>query len=310
MNPSEINFGIKELEAIEKYAHDRIEQLKKAIEEHSKANFEASRTEELSKLPWKDFANGNGAWIKASDAPEWLLYILRGSNQYDLEGCTYKLSGSEKQFVNRYHKKVSPDKVSITLGVETQEKTAKEAAAKNSEMMNAIINKLKALGLSTDEISTSYYNIYPVYEYPPVIYEKDIPRPQSPVLVGYRVTNTITITTSASEDVGSIIDAAVDAGANQVQGVSFFVSEEVQGQMNKQLIEQAVLDARAKAQSALSPLNMQIVGVKNINLNDVYFPVYSYDKVALEGGAAPTPILPSQQQVSASVSVTFIIGSK
>jgi hypothetical protein len=207
-------------------------------------------------------------------------------------------------------KKVSPDKVSITLGVETQETTAKEAAAKNAEMMNAIISKLKALGLSTDEISTSYYNIYPVYEYPPVIYEKDIPRPQSPVLVGYRVTNTITITTSANEDVGAIIDGAVDAGANQVQGVSFFVSEEVQGQMNKQLIEQAVLDARAKAQSALSPLNMQIVGVKNINLNDVYFPVYSYDKVALESAGAPTPILPSQQQVSASVSVTFIIGSE
>ena len=207
-------------------------------------------------------------------------------------------------------KKVSPDKVSVTLGVETQEKTAKEAAANNAEMMNAIINKLKALGLSTDEISTSYYNIYPIYEYPPVIYEKDIPRPQSPVLVGYRATNTIIITTSASEDVGAIIDAAVDAGANQVQGVSYFVSEEVQGQMNKQLIEQAVLDAKAKAESALSPLNMQIVGVKNINLNDVYFPVYSYDKVAFEGGAAPTPILPSQQQVSASVSVTFIIGSK
>jgi len=207
-------------------------------------------------------------------------------------------------------KKVSPDKVSITLGVETQELTAKEAAAKNAEMMNAIINKLKALGLSTDEIGTSYYNIYPVYEYPPVIYEKDIPRPQSPILVGYRVTNTIIITTSASEDVGAIIDGAVDAGANQVQGVTFFVSEEVQGQMNKQLIEQAVLDAKAKAESALSPLSMQIVGVKNINLNEVYFPVYQYDKVAFEGAAAPTPILPSQQQVSASVSVTFIIGSE
>jgi len=236
------------------------------------------------------------------------------SEEQKFSGVVFDNQGNDSYFTlyatGTAIKKVSPDKVSITLGVETQEKTAKEAAAKNAEMMNAIINKLKALGLSTDEISTSYYNIYPVYEYPPVIYEKDIPRPQSPVLVGYRVTNTIIITTSASEDVGSIIDAAVDAGANQVQGVSFFVSEEVQGQMNKQLIEQAVLDARAKAQSALSPLNMQIVGVKNINLNDVYFPVYSYDKVALEGAGAPTPILPSQQQVSASVSVTFIIGSK
>ena len=209
-------------------------------------------------------------------------------------------------------KKISPDKVSITLGVETQEKTAKEAAAKNAELMNAVINGLKELGLTTNEISTSYYNIYPVYEYPPVIYEKNIvpPRPESPILVGYRVTNTITITTPANTDVGSMIDAAIDAGANQVQGVNYFVSEDVQRQMNKQLIEQAVLDAKAKAENALSPLNMQIVGVKSINLNGVYFPVYSYDKVAFEGGAAPTPILPSQQQVSASVSVTFIIGSK
>ena len=236
------------------------------------------------------------------------------SEEQRFSGVAFDTEGNDSLFTlhatGTAIKKVSPNKVSITLGVETQELTAKDAAAKNAEMMNAIINKLKALGLSTDEISTSYFNIYPVYEYPPVIYEKDIPRPQSPVLVGYRVTNTITITTDAGEDVGAIIDGAVDAGANQVQGVSFFVSEEVQGQMNKQLIEQAVLDAKAKAESALSPLNMQIVGVKNINLNDVYFPVYSYDKVALEGGAAPTPILPSQQQVSASVSVTFIIGSK
>jgi uncharacterized protein YggE len=208
-------------------------------------------------------------------------------------------------------KKINPDKVSVTLGVETQEKTAKEAAAKNAELMNAIINNLKALGLTTNEISTSYYTIYPVYEYPPVIYEKDIvPRSESPILIGYRVTNTITITTSASADAGSIIDAATDAGANQVQGVNYFVSEDVQRQMNRQLIEQAVLDAKAKAENALSPLNMQIVGVKSINLNDVYFPVYSYDRVALESAAAPTPILPSQQQVSASVSVTFLIGLK
>lgn len=211
-------------------------------------------------------------------------------------------------------KKISPDKVSVTLGVETQEKTAKEAAAKNAEVMNAVISGLKALGLKTDEISTSYYNIYPVYEYPPIIYEKDIvpPRPESPILVGYRVTNTITIITSANADVGSVIDAAIGAGANQVQGVSYFVSEEVQRQMNRQLVEQAVLDAKARAENALSPLNMQIVGVKSINLNDVYFPVYSYDRAtfAVAEAAAPTPILPSQQQVSASVSVTFIIGSK
>lgn len=210
-------------------------------------------------------------------------------------------------------KKISPDKVSVTLGVETQEKTAQEAAKKNAETMNAIINGLKGLGLDTSQISTSYYNIYPVYEYKPIPEERVLPPyPQNQVLVGYRVTNTITVTASASANIGEIIDAAISAGANQVQGVSYFVSEEVQSQMNNDLIEQAVLNARMKAEKALAPLNMQIVGVKNLNLNDVYYPIYKSEvEVAFAvREAAPTPILPSEQQVSASVSVTFMIGSK
>lgn len=209
-------------------------------------------------------------------------------------------------------KKISPDKVSVTLGVETQEKTAQEAAAKNAEIMSQVINGLKAIGVNEKQISTSYYNINPVYEYRKMpVYEEEIvpPHPQNQVLVGYRVTNTITITVSADQNIGEIIDIAVNAGANQVQHVSYFVSEETQRQMNDELIGQAVLNAKSKAEKALVPLNMQIVGVKNLNLNDVYYPIYKYDRAVLESAAsAPTPILPSEQQVSVSISVTFIIG--
>lgn len=213
-------------------------------------------------------------------------------------------------------KKITPDKISITFGVETQEKTAQEAAKKNAEIMNAIINGLKELGVNANQISTSYYNIYPVYEHRKVeacimIYPPP-PECGEQILLGYRVTNTITVIVSASADAGEIIDTAVNAGANQVQGVSYYVSEEVQRQMNDEMIGEAVLNAKMKAEKALAPLSMQIVGVKNLNLNDVYYPIYRYDTVAFEaaGSAAPTPILPSEQQVSVSVSVTFIIGSK
>lgn len=207
-------------------------------------------------------------------------------------------------------KKISPDKVSVILGVQTQEKTAQEAARKNADIMNAVINGLKDIGISTSQISTSYYNIYPVYEYRPVIDQRDIPPyPQNQVLIGYRVTNTISVTASADANVGNIIDTAINAGANEVQGVSYFVSEEVQKQMNSEMIGDAVLNAKMKAERALAPLNMKIVGVKSLNLNDVFYPVYRFDKFAVaEGAAPPTPILPSEQQVSASVSVTFIIG--
>jgi uncharacterized protein YggE len=136
------------------------------------------------------------------------------------------------------------------------------------------------------------------------------PYPGRQILVGYRASNTITVTAAASQDVGSIIDAATEAGANQVQGVSYFVSEELQQQMNNELIGQAVLNAKMKAEKALAPLNMQIVGVKNLNLNEVFYPIYRYDMSVAAAEGAPTPIFPTEQQVSASVSVTFLIGSK
>lgn len=209
-------------------------------------------------------------------------------------------------------KKVSPDKVSVTVGVETQEAVAKDAAAKNSEIMNAVIAGLQELGLDTKQIGTSYYNIYPVYEYPPIVMDEIVPPYQNPVLVGYRVTNTITVTVPASEDVGRIIDMATGAGANEVQGVNYFVSDEVQQKISDELIEMAVLNAKAKAEKALTPLGMQIAGVQSINLSDVYYPFYDYKGgfYAAEAAAAPTPILPSEQQVSASVSVTFLIGPR
>ncbi|NMJ86452.1 MAG: DUF541 domain-containing protein [Thaumarchaeota archaeon] len=202
-------------------------------------------------------------------------------------------------------KKISPDKVSVTLGVETQKKTAQEAAKNNSEIMNVVINGLKELGLSTNQISTSYYNIHPVYEY----YKDRLQPVKNQVLVGYRTTNTITVTISTSENIGEVVDTAINAGAIRASGINYFISEEVQSQVNNELIEQAVLDATMKAEKALAPLNMQIVGVKDINLHDVFHPVFGYDKAVLaERTSAPTPILPSEQQTSVSVSVIFMIG--
>lgn len=264
-----------------------------------------------------------GFWINTPNTPNTaVIPTANGNTSSDFvakqtAGTSTLITNSEQNdafqlFVTgTASKKITPDKVSVTLGVETQEKTAQEAAKKNAEIMNAIINGLKGLGLDTSQISTSYYNIYPIYEYKPIPEERVLPPyPQNQVLVGYRVANTITITASASTNIGEIIDTAINAGANQVQGVSYFVSEEVQSQMNTDLIEQAVLNARMKAEKALAPLNMQIVGVKNLNLNDVYYPIYKSEAAFAVTQAAPTPILPSEQQVSASVSVTFMIGSK
>lgn len=206
--------------------------------------------------------------------------------------------------------KVDPDKVTVTIGVETQGLTAEEAATKNAELMEKVIAALKELGISDDQISTSWYNLFPIYDYrsPPCIEIYPQPPDCAPKneITGYRASNSLSVTLDADDDVGKVIDGAVKAGANNVNGVYFFVSEERQQQIRDGLIKEAIDNARSRADKAAEAVNMSITGVKSINLNDVYFPVF-YKDFAAESTGASTPILPGQQQVTMTVQVTFLM---
>lgn len=206
--------------------------------------------------------------------------------------------------------KVDPDKVSVTIGVETKGLTAAEAASKNAELIDKVIAALKELGITDDQISTNWYSVYPVYDYksPPCIEIYPQPPECAPrsEISGYTASNSLSVTINADEDVGKVIDAAVAAGANNVSGAYFFVSEERQQEIRDGLIKDAIANARSRADKAADAVGMNITGVKSINLNDVYFPVF-YKDVAQEAGGASTPILPGQQQVSMNVQVTYFM---
>jgi uncharacterized protein len=204
--------------------------------------------------------------------------------------------------------KVNPDKVSITIGVDTQNKTAEVAAQENAKIMEQVIAALKELGITDDQISTNWYNVSPVYEYrsPPCIEIYPQPpecQPKNEV-TGYRASNSVTVTLDADANVGEVIDSAVAAGANNVNGAYFFVSDEKQQEIRDSLIEKAIDNARSRADKAASAVDMDITGVKSINLNDVYFPVF-YKDFAQEASGATTPIMPGQQQISMTVQVTY-----
>jgi Uncharacterized conserved protein len=127
---------------------------------------------------------------------------------------------------------------------------------------------------------------------------------QKSEITGYTASNSLSVTLDADEDVGKVIDAAVAAGANNVSGAYFFVSEERQQAIRDSLIEKAISNARSRADKAADAVDMNITGVKSINLNDVYFPVF-FKEVAQDAGGASTQILPGQQQVTMTVQVTF-----
>jgi uncharacterized protein YggE len=202
-----------------------------------------------------------------------------------------------------------PDLLVVQFGVEIQNKTAKQALDANSLSMNQIIDAIKSVGIAEDEISTASFNIYPVYEG----YEEPLTKRWSQELVGYRVSNTVTVETSKLTSAADIIDGAVAAGANRVDSVYFKLSPELQMQIQDELIGKAIQNAQKKAENALIPLNHKIIGVKTISLSDFAIPqpmpTYSMSYDTMARGSAPTPIFSSDQDVTTTANVVFIIGS-
>lgn len=205
---------------------------------------------------------------------------------------------------------VSPDLVIIQLGVDTQAKTAQEAMSANAQAMNATITAIQNLGIASNETGTNGFTIDPVYNqtgpYPPYNEYKN-------ELIGYKVSNTLLIKTTKMSLAGNILDVAVGAGANRVDSVSFSLSPAKQQSVQNGLIAQAVLDAQSKAEKALAPLGQKIIGVKMVNLSGFNMPspepVY---RMAEMSAAAPmvaqTPILTSNQDITTTVDVIFLIG--
>lgn len=206
---------------------------------------------------------------------------------------------------------VEPDKVSVTIGVETEGETASEAAAANADLMEKVLAALRELGVKDEEMATSSYNVFPIYnttapEFCIMIYPTPPECLPKNEIVGYKATNSVTVTVDADFDAGSVIDAAVEAGATNVNGAYFFVSQEKQQEVRDSLIGDAIANARSRADKAAEAVDMQVTGVKSISLNDVYFPVF-YRELAADG-AGSTPILPGQQQITMTVQVVFNMG--
>jgi uncharacterized protein YggE len=103
--------------------------------------------------------------------------------------------------------RVSPDRATIQISVQTRGSTAAAAAAENAQKQQAVLSALRALGLGNDQLSTINYNVYPEQRYV---------EGKEPVIVGYTVTNTILVDVRKLTQVGPVIDAALSRGANMI----------------------------------------------------------------------------------------------
>jgi uncharacterized protein YggE len=196
--------------------------------------------------------------------------------------------------------KAIPDRAVVTFAVETRDSTAAAALAKNSETMNSVLAALEKAGVQKNETNTAYFNIYPIYNY------TQSGNVQS--LQGYTVTNSLTVSSVKTGNVSSWIDAAVQAGANRVDNVQFVFSNEQLAKIQSALIENAIDNARAKADTIAAKLGVHITGVQSIISSDSGYNPGPFYATQAQLGSPGTPIVVGGQQVSASVSIVYIIG--
>src|SRR5918998_5160247 len=227
---------------------------------------------------------------------------------------------------------VRPDRLSVSVGVETNGTTAQEAVSQNANLTSQVIAALTGLGITEDRIETSSYSVSPIYEYiqPAEPCIQIYPPPPGcetrQEIIGYRATNSVTVTldvpffrvaTESVPDVnaGQVIDAAVGAGANRVDSVTFFISPDRQEEIRGTLVGEAITNARQRANIAAEALQMTITGVSSAEINPIDFPIYTVSLRDAAGAgeaagavSAPTQILPGRQEVSTTVNVVFYIG--
>jgi uncharacterized protein YggE len=143
--------------------------------------------------------------------------------------------------------KVSPDRATIQISVQTRGSTAAAAAAENANKQQAVLAALRALGLGNDQLSTINYNVYPEQRYE---------QGKEPVIVAYNVTNTILAEVRKLNQVGPVIDAALSHGANMITSLQFYASntEAARRTAIGTAIEKARLDAEAAARAARGTL--------------------------------------------------------
>ncbi|MBT4540000.1 SIMPL domain-containing protein [Candidatus Woesearchaeota archaeon] len=170
---------------------------------------------------------------------------------------------------------VMPDEVVIRLSVVTEGKEAESVQNENANKMNAVMEALKKVGIKEDEIETTGYNLYPWKEYDYNL-RKQIDK-------GYRLSQTITLTTSDVDKTGEYLSVAVKNGINQVDNVNFQLSDELENQVKDALVAEATTNAKEKAKTLAENLEIKVgkaISVSETNYNVPRYYAGGFDETA------------------------------
>ncbi|HXD45673.1 MAG TPA: SIMPL domain-containing protein [Pseudolabrys sp.] len=188
---------------------------------------------------------------------------------------------------------VAPDTAMIRIGVTSQGKSAREASDANAQKMSAVLAAIKASGVAGKDVQTSRLSLQPQY---------DTGKGGPARLLGFQVTNQLTVRIHDIASMPNVLDKAIAAGANEMSGIEFIVSE--QSKLLDQARDEAIADAHRKAELYAKAAGVKLGPV--VSIAEEGAPLPPRPVAAMR--AAAVPIAPGEQTLRAVVAVSYEIG--
>jgi uncharacterized protein YggE len=189
---------------------------------------------------------------------------------------------------------VPPDLAQIDGGVTSEAKTAREASDANNAAMGKVLLALKGAGIEEKDFQTSRLSLQP----------QSAPNRTGPsAIVGYRASNRVTIRLRDVTKVANVIDTLVGAGANEIGGINFMVSQA--SKLLDEARERAVADARRKAEIYAKAAGVTLGAPLSISEEGNAAPI-PYRRMAV-GMAATAPVAQGEETLQVNVSVSWAI---
>jgi uncharacterized protein YggE len=192
---------------------------------------------------------------------------------------------------------VPPDQAQIDGGITSEAKTAREASAANTTAMGQVLLALKGAGIEEKDVQTSRLSLQP--QSPPN-------RTGPAAIVSYRASNRVTVRLRDVTKVASVIDTLVGAGANEIGGINFVVTQA--SKLLDEAREQAIADARRKAEIYARAAAVTLGAPLSISEQGAPGPM-PFRKMAT-GMAASAPVAQGEEILAVTVSVSWAIKAK
>jgi uncharacterized protein len=191
---------------------------------------------------------------------------------------------------------VAPDQAQVDGGVTSDAKTAREASDANNAAMGKVLLALKGAGIDEKDFQTSRLSLQPKYA-------PDRSGPST--VVGYRASNRVTIKVRDVSKIAGVIDVLVAAGANEIGGINFVVSQA--SKLLDDIREKAIADARRKAEIYAKAAGVTLGEPLSISEEGGSMPVFRGKMAAPMATMAPAPVAQGEETLSVTVSVTWAI---